>query len=98
MFLSFSDANHIEVLALSVIQRRVLKVGISFVPAPRLQKPANIGILEDAAVFAEDDATNQLQIVDLERIDISVSNALAAKIKRLPFVDSRVSVLGGCRK
>ena len=64
MVLRLGNANHIEVLALRIVQLRIAKVRVGFEPRTRFEKAANVWVFEDAAVLAEDDAANQFQIVD----------------------------------
>ena len=66
MVLRLGNANHIEVLALRIVQLRIAKVRVGFEPRTRFEKAANVWVFEDAAVLAEDDAANQFQIVDFQ--------------------------------
>ena len=86
-------AYDIEVFSLSIIQRRILKVRIGFVPGARLEVSPNVRIFENAAVFAKDDTPHELQIVERKRADLGRSDAATGKVESLPVFYASVLVL-----
>ena len=60
MLLGLRNANHVEVLAFGIVERRILKVRIGFEPGARFEKAPDVRIFEDAAVLAKDNATDEL--------------------------------------
>ena len=94
MLLGFSDANHIEIAALSIFERGILKVRIGFVPGARFEKASNVRILEDAAVLTKDNTAHEFQVVDRQRVDVRGADTLVDKIECLPILDGGVFILG----